>query len=60
MNTTVWTTRDGRKIPLVEMSSDHIQHCIEDLLNGTIRARSLDVRDAWVRALQQELVRREQ
>lgn len=58
----VWTTREGKEIPVVEMGTDHIRKCIR-MIQGHI---SRDVREgymydrriSWIRTFESELTHR--
>ena len=47
----LWTTRDGREIPLDDMSDDHIANAVRVLTLWKSRARKKDARDPIVREL---------
>ena len=47
----LWTTRDGREIPLDEMSDDHIANAVRVLTLWKSRAKKRDARDPIVREL---------
>jgi len=59
---TVWRTKDGRLVPLVEMTADHLRRAIQVLRGksplGTTFRTSADRRVAWVQAMVDELQRR--
>ena len=50
----IWTTRDGRRIHITDMSEDHIKNTI----NYIRRNDSVDIMLPWVVAFQNELIRR--
>lgn len=47
----LWTTKDGREIPLDEMSDDHIVNAVRVLTLWKSRAKKRDARDPIVREL---------
>ena len=47
----LWTTRDGREIPLEDMSDDHIANAVRVLALWRSRARKRDSGDPVVREL---------
>lgn len=50
----IWTTKDGRRIPITEMSDRHIENTIRMLE----RNDTMDVYYPWVVRLKKELERR--
>ena len=56
MERRVWTMRDGKEIPLSDMTTKHIQNCIRMLERGTPD----DIAEMWVRTFTEELNRREE
>ena len=53
----LWTTKDGREIPLDEMSDDHIANALRVLAVWRSRARKRDARDPIVRELDDAISR---
>ena len=47
----LWTTKDGREIPLDEMSDDHIANAVRVLTLWRARAKKRDGRDPVVKEL---------
>ena len=47
----LWTTKDGREIPLDEMSDDHIANAVRVLTLWRSRAKKRDVSDPIVKEL---------
>lgn len=50
----IWTTKDGRKLSITEMSTSHIQNTIKYLE----RNNSMDILTAWIIVFQDELANR--
>lgn len=61
-NYTVWRTKDGREIPLIEMEASHLRRTIHVLRGkspvGTTYRVSAARRIEWVKAMAAELTRR--
>lgn len=61
---TVWRTQDNRRIPVREMTADHLRRTIQVLrgrspLGTTWRGRVIS-RVEWVKAMRDELIRRDE
>lgn len=54
----VWTTKDGRKVPVREMSDLHLLHTIRAIKEGRVFTERLEERDAWMAAFTAEAERR--
>lgn len=53
----LWTTKDGREIPLDEMSDDHIANAVRALTLWRMRSRKRDRSDPVLRDLTDAIVR---
>ena len=51
----VWTTKDGQRIHIQDMTDSHIRNT----LNMLIRNNDFDINIAWIEVLSKELKRRE-
>lgn len=53
----LWTTRDGREIPLEEMSDEHVRNAIAALSRWRARIRRQDGQQAMKRQLDDAIAR---
>lgn len=56
----IWTTQTGQKIYVKDMSTEHIQNCINGLENGTIEFYTYDGKDEeteneWLKTFEKEI-----
>jgi hypothetical protein len=54
---TIWTTKDGREIPLDEMTDDHVANAVRVLTRWRSRLRKLDRTNPTVRDLADAIAR---
>lgn len=52
----IWETKDGRKIPVEEMTTSHIRNTISMLKRHNV----CDLWEAWIQRFERELERREE